>query len=407
MLSKTILALAAASLIQDVVALSPRHHAHQQLHEKRAIVTELVTETAWVTVTLGEQEPTAAVAAAAFTPKKFYTNSRKRFSRTAKSSTTVLPSDTPVAEAVPTTLVSQIKESAESAAPTIEAIPGPPINNPPDVAPPAQPSPVVPAPPAPPAPANPAPIDTAPAAPSPPKGGAPGGARGRGLAYNDPGLLPRFLGSGTKISWTYNWGQTDDSKTGLSFVPMLWGTTKGFPATWAANAQRMIDAGSKYLFSFNEPDNLGQANMSPEDAARAHIQYMNPFAGKAQIGAPAITNSGQPNEGTRWLARWFTACGGQCACDFVNIHIYGFDTTTFLRHLIDVNKQFNLPVWITEFAFDGSDDEINRQLGVVIDQIENNATYSFVHNWSYFMASDGRMVKGNSMSSYGNAFAYS
>jgi hypothetical protein len=168
----------------------------------------------------------------------------------------------------------------------------------------------------------------------------------------------------------------------------------------------MINAGAKCLFSFNEPDNDGQAHLTPEAAAASHIELMNPFQGKARIGAPAITNSNRPNEGIPWLQRWFDACAGKCAVDFVNIHIYGVDTITFLNHLLVVHNAFNKPVWITEFAFGGSDDEVNRQLGTVLDQIDNNATFSFVERVSYFMAADGMMVKGNSMSSYGNSFAY-
>jgi hypothetical protein len=387
MQSKTLIALAAASILQGVIAASPRQHGHQHLHEKRAIVTEVVTETSWVTVTLseGQAAPTAAAASA----KKFY--SRKRPSRTRASSSAIpTPSSSaPVIEAIRPTFAAptQVQESAN-----------------PDVVPVPTTAVVVA-----PVPDEPAATDS-PATTSPStgggSGGGSGGVRGRGLAYNDPNLLTRFLSSGSKISWTYNWAQTDDSKTGLEFVPMLWGTSKGFPATWAANAQRMIDAGAKCLFSFNEPDNDGQAHLSPAAAAASHIELMNPFQGKARIGAPAITNSNRPNEGIPWLKQWFDACGGKCAVDFVNIHIYGVDTITFLNHLLAVHNAFNKPVWITEFAFGGSEDEINRQLGTVLDQIDNNATFSFVERVSYFMAADGIMVKGNSMSSYGNSFAY-
>ncbi|KAK5661518.1 hypothetical protein OQA88_11422 [Cercophora sp. LCS_1] len=378
MLSNALWALAAASLFQDTTALS--HGRHQQLHEKRAVVTEVVTETSWTTVTL-YGNPSANVGA-----KTFYTKKGKRPSRTSRTSV-LSTSSAPVVEAIPTTLATQTKETESLV--TAEA-------RPPVYVPPAEPAPA-PAPAPEPAPAEPAPAEPAPATPS---------NGGRGLAFNDPNLLGRFLNSGSKITWTYNWGQTDDSKQSVEFVPMLWGMSKGFPATWKANAQKMIDAGAKCLFSFNEPDNDGQANITPEVAAAGHIELMNPFAGKALIGSPSITNSGHPDEGVRWLQRWVDVCDGKCAFDFVNIHIYGFDTETFLQHLINVNKQFNKPVWITEFAFGGSDEEINRQLAHVIDQIENNPTYSFVHRYSYFMAAEGMMVKGNSMSSYGNTFAY-
>jgi len=379
MLSKTLLALAAASLVQNVIALGPRQHGHQHIHEKRAIVTEVVTETSYVYVTLYEDKTTSA----AFSAKKYYT--RKRPSKSAQSSVAA-------ASAAPAASVS-LESIPRPSAPVAVPVPDVPAPAPAPV-PTAETPAVEPAPPA----ADPVPV-------SPPSN-APSGARGRGLAYNDPGVLGRFLGSGSRISWTYNWGQTDDSKVGVEFVPMCWGTSKGFPATWAANAQKMINAGAKALFSFNEPDHAAQANLSPEQAAASHIELMNPFQGKALIGAPSITNSGASNQGIAWLQRWWDACGGKCAVDFVNIHIYGYDTNAFLQHLIKVHNQFQKPVWITEFAFGGSDDEINKQLAVIIDQIENNSTYSFVHRYSYFMAADGIMAKGNSMSTYGNTFAY-
>src|SRR5690606_32924921 len=109
-----------------------------------------------------------------------------------------------------------------------------------------------------------------------------GGWAKRGLAYNDPQLLRPLLGDGSKATWTYNWGQQDDSGTGLEFVPTLWGLKLDFAETWPANAQKAIDAGSKNLFSFNEPELAEQANMSPQLAAQKHIELMNPFSGKAR-----------------------------------------------------------------------------------------------------------------------------
>ncbi|KAL2149605.1 hypothetical protein VTH82DRAFT_8257 [Thermothelomyces myriococcoides] len=233
-----------------------------------------------------------------------------------------------------------------------------------------------------------------------------GGWAKRGLAYNDPQLLRPLLGDGSKATWTYNWGQQDDSGTGLEFVPTLWGLKLDFAETWPANAQKAIDAGSKNLFSFNEPELAEQANMSPQLAAQKHIELMNPFSGKARIGSPSITNGVGPYHGIEYLQQFFDACAGRCAVDFINIHIYGVDTNTFLNHLLNVHAAFNKPVWITEFAFDGTEDEINAQLETVMDQIENNSTYSFVEAYSYFMVRDGIMVRNGVPTKYGNTFAY-
>jgi len=65
-------------------------------------------------------------------------------------------------------------------------------------------------------------------------------------------MCSAFVGS--KVGWGYNWGQTaNDLDSSFDYVPMLWGTSKGFPDTWQANAQASIDDGAKYLLAFNEP----------------------------------------------------------------------------------------------------------------------------------------------------------
>ncbi|KAK4156668.1 glycosyl hydrolase catalytic core-domain-containing protein [Chaetomidium leptoderma] len=420
MRSKTLVALAAASLVGQAIAGPHQQHGLRHAHQKRALVTERVTVTDWVTVTVMEGETTSTAA------KVFYTQSHKSRPQPSSESTTssaaAPPAPSPI---VPTTIVTQVTSTSSvpeqnnppaaeaapssSSAPEVVDTPPPPSSSAPEIVNTPPPPPPAPSSTAPPVPA-PAPVQEGNGSGSSGSGGDTGGNTGggakRGLSYNNPQLLKSLLSSGTKVSWTYNWGQYDDSATDLEFCPMLWGLKLDFAQTWPNNAQKAIDAGSKCLFSFNEPDLREQADMPAQLAAEKHIELMNPFSGKALIGSPAITNGGGDNQGIQYLQKWFDACGGKCAVDFVNIHIYGVDTNTFLAHLLKVNSQFNKPVWITEFAFDGSEAEINSQLKTVIDQIETNATYSFVQRYSYFMVQDGTMVKGNAPSAYGNTFAY-
>ncbi|KAL2016349.1 hypothetical protein VTK56DRAFT_3835 [Thermocarpiscus australiensis] len=412
MYSNALLALAATSLVGQTIAAGPLpQHGHHHLHQKRGTVTDYVTVTDWVTVTVPEGGP-----------RTFYANSRKYRTRPSSSSTTSTTSVTSIAivpsttsttnpapapptssSAAPTTVTAEVTPTSPAeAAVTVEKILASSSPNTPAPAPSpssdAQSSQ-----------AAPAPVPTPESTGSSGSGGSSGGSGNsgkRGLAYNNPEYLKQFLSSGSKISWAYNWGQRDDSGTSLEFCPMLWGLKLDFADTWPGNAQQAIDSGSRCLFGFNEPDNSGQSNMSPQLAAQKHIELMNPFSGKAKIGSPAITNGGGPNMGIEWLKQWFDACGGKCAVDFVNIHIYGVDTNAFLAHLLNVRDEFQKPVWITEFAFSGSDDEINSQLTTVIDQIEGNSTFSFVERYSYFMVEDGILLKGNSLSTYGNTFAY-
>lgn len=416
MYTKTLVTLLATGLVGQAIA-GPRHGL-QHAHQKKALYTDLTTVTDWVTVTVYEgEESTTSV------HKTFYTNSAHRVKHHSSSASTSKTSTlSPVAQASSTAVAVKhvnppsakppVPSSTTSVTPVVNS-PAPVVEAPvPTTQPPASSAPPSPPPPPPPpasstkAASPPAPVDTnGNSAGSGSGSGSTGGAK-RGLVYNNAQLLPSFLNAGTKVSWTYNWGQYDDSGTNLEFCPTLWGLKLDFAETWPANAQKAIDAGSKCLFSFNEPELDSQANMSPELSAQKHIELLNPFSGKARIGTPAITNGGGPDHGIGWLQRYFTACGGSCAVDFVNVHIYGVDTNTFLSHLLDVHTAFNKPVWITEFAFDGSDDQINSQLETVIDQIETNSTYSFVERYAYFMVQDGTMIHGNTPSAYGNTFAY-
>jgi len=232
----------------------------------------------------------------------------------------------------------------------------------------------------------------------------------RGLVYNHPEFLPGFVGAGSKVSWGYNWDQKNNMGLDLEFVPMLWSPSDNHAKTWSANANAAIASGSKCLLSFNEPDNAGQANLSPQVAADKHIQYMNPFQGKERIGAPAITNSGAATQGVGWLKSFFAACGGNCAVDFIPMHWYATANSVnyFFNHLLDVHAvRPDLPVWITEFAPSGSQDEINTFLKTVMQRLDTDPQFAFVERYSYFMVSVGRLMASNTdMSPLGKTYAY-
>jgi hypothetical protein len=46
----------------------------------------------------------------------------------------------------------------------------------------------------------------------------------RGIPYNDINKAKKFVFSGSKVDWAYNWDQKSNGNlAGLKFVPMLWG----------------------------------------------------------------------------------------------------------------------------------------------------------------------------------------
>jgi hypothetical protein len=68
----------------------------------------------------------------------------------------------------------------------------------------------------------------------------------------------------------------------------------------------------------------------------------------------------------------------------------------------DAHTQTGKNVWITEFGASGSDDQVNTFLETVMPWLDSQ---SFVERYSYFMASEGKLISGGSLSTYGKTFA--
>lgn len=364
--------LASALLAGEAVAANAAHrHMHQHFHAKKdgivALHTEYTTYTKWVTVTED-----------ADAPKTFYKQGAHKSPHTeqykaASTSPAAAPSPKPATK--------------------VEAPPAPQVPTTLSVAP----APAVPTPAKVPAPAA---VDNSP---------APGNKRG--LAYNNGNFLAPLLAGG-RCSWSYNWGQVKDgaAPSSLEYVPMLWGIEPDKVKTWKVNADTAIADGSKYLLSFNECDNAGQANLSPGVAADNHRALMGPYRGRAQISTPAITNSGSPGQGIDWLKQFLSACGPDCPYDFCAVHWYnGPYVSDFTNHLLQAHEVCGKKLWITEFATTGASiDQTHEFMKEVLYQLDHNSTFSFVERYSWFMVNTGSLLAStNSLSSYGNLYAHS
>lgn len=225
-----------------------------------------------------------------------------------------------------------------------------------------------------------------------PKGTAPKGVK-RGLAYNDANLVKQLMAgtAGGKASWGYNWGSTPgDLPAGIEYVPMLWGVQPDHTGNWAQKANQAIAAGSTHLLGFNEPDHWEQAKVDPGTCASAYKQHMQPFAGKAKLGAPAVTNGGG-EMGLNYLQQFMNACVG-CTIDFVPIHWYDAagNFESFKKHIQDAKAVAGgRPLWITEFGAHGSDAEQAAFLGQALPWLESQ---DYVERFAYFWV-DNVLVK--------------
>ena len=231
---------------------------------------------------------------------------------------------------------------------------------------------------------------------------------GKGLCYNDPNLTWAFEDS--PVSWVYNWATQPGGLVPAAFeyVPMLWGT--GSIESWFSDATNAINAGSGHLLSFNEPDLPEQANIPPEEAARAHVLSMSPFVGRVRIGSPAVSNGVHPNRtiGLVWLESFLTKCKAEnCTIDFVAFHWYN-DASQIdafeqhVRNVVHLTQSYGIEkVWLTEFGVFGSDEEVLLFLSSALEIL---GSIEAVERYAYFMCSDGILLNGGAISSLGNVY---
>jgi hypothetical protein len=69
---------------------------------------------------------------------------------------------------------------------------------------------------------------------------------------------------------------------------------------------------------------------------------------------------------------------------------------------MDAYNQTGKHVWLTEFGALGSDDEIDVFLQAVLPWLD---AQSYVERYAYFMAANGSLITGGSLSTYGQTYA--
>lgn len=227
----------------------------------------------------------------------------------------------------------------------------------------------------------------------------------RGLAYNDAALANAFGDACVACSWGYNWGSARQGlKPGLRYIPMLWGDIPVHTSHWDADAERAISQGAELMFSFNEPDKHDQANMTPQAAAVAHMKYFSRYAGRAKIGAPSVTNSGDAGQGIQWLKSFLHECGEGCAVDFCSVHWYSEAEHwhTLFDHLRRAHETCRgKPIWLTEFAPVSGD--VGAFLQNVIPRLES---LEYLHGYSFYMVSSGSLMSDSkTLSAVGKIYA--
>jgi hypothetical protein len=217
-------------------------------------------------------------------------------------------------------------------------------------------------------------------------------------------------GQNSQVSWAYDWFYAPCSSPGvnncnfnpaLEFVPLLYSNDPSLLSQWSTAAQIAIDGGSTALMSFNEPDFCisGSACMNVSTAVTYHQQYLQPFSGKALIGAPAITNSGGTDAnpmGLLYLQYFLGNCTG-CDIDFINLHWYSnkYAGASYFESYINSARAIagGRSIWITEFGlnneFSYTDAELQAFLQTVMPWLDQQPD---VARYAYFMDAPGILI---------------
>ncbi|KAJ3525966.1 hypothetical protein NM688_g8321 [Phlebia brevispora] len=168
-----------------------------------------------------------------------------------------------------------------------------------------------------------------------------------GIAWNggDSSSLGNIVSSNTHYIYTWSPYEPTDLY-GLEFIPMLWG-----PNQETAFNQLVVPGYAKNLLFVNEPDQVGQSQMSPQDAANLWQQQ---FAWRSSQGyslwSPAVTNAA---EGETWMDEFLSACSG-CQISHMALHFYDTSAQNFMTYVEHWHSKYGLPVVITEFACEAS-----------------------------------------------------
>jgi hypothetical protein len=212
-------------------------------------------------------------------------------------------------------------------------------------------------------------------------------------------------GQNSRVSWSYNWfyqacpvGQTSCGyNPAIQHIPLLYSNAANLLRAWPTAADTAIRAGAPALMSFNEPDVCftGSACMSVNASVTAYQQYMQPFAGRALLGAPAVTNGGPPF-GLTYLSEFLGNCTG-CTVDFVNIHWYSnkFAGASYFEFFVNQTRAVakGRPIWVTEFALNNENPytqaELQGFLQKVMPWMDQQPD---VARYAYFMDAKGILI---------------
>jgi hypothetical protein len=188
------------------------------------------------------------------------------------------------------------------------------------------------------------------------------GARAPGmLPYKGVANSPCAARSALKVSWYYNWMQTEKEPCsdgrGGEFVPMIWGHTgaEQTGADIANSISSFVKHGYTSVLGFNEPDNSSQSNIPVAKAISLWPSFSNPAL---RVGSPGTQSNANP--GQAWFKDFVGQVNANAAlqADFLALHWYGWNAGSCDAKASQLEGYVrwaeglpgNRPIWITEWG---------------------------------------------------------
>lgn len=169
-------------------------------------------------------------------------------------------------------------------------------------------------------------------APPPPKKGVP-------LTYNDCTSVTTM-----NAFWEFAWSPTPPNCTGIENVPMIWG---------AGDINTTVGGNSLWIMGFNEPDNSGQANLTPAQAATLWRQIEQKYPTRKLL-SPA-SNGDIPNWLVDFRNAYISAYGSPPRLDGLGVHCYrwfAYQCIPWIQQYESLAISWGVPeIWVTEFSF--------------------------------------------------------
>jgi hypothetical protein len=165
--------------------------------------------------------------------------------------------------------------------------------------------------------------------------------------YVGDGQSVKLAGIGAR--WTYDWSATaPPADLARRWVPMVWGSGSLTPQVIATLKHDRKAGSVNDLLGFNEPDNGGQSNMTPQQAAALWPRLESTGL---PLGSPAPAT---PTDG--WLTQFMALVRQRhLRVNFIALHYYqdftNPDAVAQLRsQLIAIHRAYGRPIWITEIG---------------------------------------------------------